>query len=85
MYIDEAIVSSNTRATKCWSNYRSHLQFNSLHFEAPPVYLIAAISKENGLEALEIHSQSFNTATYLRILPTLDIYGRNYIRGQMTP
>ena len=79
MYTDEAVFNKNVKATKAFSKVRENIEYRDCLAEVSPVNLIAAISEENGLEAIVTTAEFVNAEIWVTILQQIILHGKRFI------
>ena len=77
MYTDEAVFNKNVKATKAFSKVCENIEYRDCLAEVSPVNLIAAISEENGLEAIITTAECVNAEKWVTILQKIHFTERD--------
>lgn len=79
VYTDEANFSCNYFMDRGWSRRNLPLLLKQYLFETKPIYVVAAMSKEFGLEALHVYDWSIKSGNFIKILTDLTANGRRFV------
>ena len=78
MFTDECIVGRNTTLKVAYAAKHTNVTLDKDLFEAKPVYVVAAISAEYGVESLRVYHKSINSDSFKLILPDIHSHGEYY-------
>ena len=78
-YLDELHCSQHTIERLAWSNKYRNIEVSNSKYYFKPIHIVCAISMENGLEAIQIHSKHINSKLYSKIFKEIEKNGPNWV------
>lgn len=78
VFVDEALFTRNTVNINAFCNKNAQVQLSSFGLDKPTVHAIAAISEENGIEALITDIEHTNTDLFLQIIDEIKVNGDHF-------
>lgn len=80
MFIDEVIFTVYTNQNFAFSRKYEHCERPKIKpIPFKQWHVVAAVSKEHGLESYQLHKYSVNSSKFLRIIPSLKRIGSHFV------
>ena len=79
VFVDEAIFSRSTCQLRTYNRKKEHHTINKTKLEGKPTYIVAAISVEYGVEAVNVYDKSINGKMFGQVLRNVKLLGDNFV------